>query len=122
MKQYQEGFKNKIAPKFDRESGEFSVKPFRDAQFALAKAAFVKQERQEFFDGAYVDILSDLFVKWLQTDAHCTKEREYLYSCAMALGSIKQQLISYEMYGKNADLFGAAVSQKDTQPNEFEPD
>jgi hypothetical protein len=112
---YRDGFKDKITPKFDQDSNGFSVKPFRDAQFALAKASFAKKEREEFFDGAYVEILTTLFDQWLKTEAHCTKEREYLYSCAMSLGSIKQQMVSYEMYGKNAALVMASTDKQQTE-------
>ena len=43
----------------------------------------------------------DLFVEWLKTDPHETKSREFLYSTAMGLGSVKERLISIETYGKN---------------------
>ena len=87
------------------------MNPFRDAQFALAKKEFTSKERQQFFDGVYVDILSDMFMQWLQTAPHCVKEREYLYACAMALGSVKAQMIQYETYGKNASNILAAKKE-----------
>ena len=108
---FREGFKSKIQPRYDHESGEFSVNPFRDAQFALAKKDFTSKERNEFFDGVYVDILSDMFMQWLKSEPHCTKEREYLYACAMALGSVKHQMIQYETYGRNASNILAAKKE-----------
>jgi hypothetical protein len=112
MNKYKEGFKEKIKPKRNHETGEYVVEPFRDAQFALARAAFAKRDRETFFTDAYTDILSDLFVAWLKTEPHCQKEREYLYSTAMALGSVKEKLLQYETYGANAEYFG---KQKETQ-------
>jgi hypothetical protein len=102
MEKYKKRFEEKVKPKVDHEDGELKVNPFRDAQFALAKAAFVKQDREQFFSDAYADILTDLFVQWLKTEPHCTKEREYLYHVAMALGSVKERLVQIEQFGKNA--------------------
>lgn len=116
---YQEGFKERITPKYDSETNKFVIKPFADAQFALAKAAFSKYEREEFFDTAYVQILSDYFMTWLKTEPHCTKEREFLYSCAMALGSVKSKMIEFEQYGANAaHIQSNAKPNEDTQDNE----
>ena len=57
--------------------------------------------RTEFFDEVYGEVLIDLFIEWLKTDPHETKTREFLYSSAMALGSVKERMIRFETYGKN---------------------
>ena len=59
------------------------------------------RERDEFFDEVYGEVLVDLFIEWLKTEPHETKSREFLYSSAMALGSVKEKMINFEMYGKN---------------------
>ena len=112
MNKYTEGFKEKIKPKYDPERGERTVEPFKDAQKALAKAAFSLKEREEFFTGAYTDILTQLFDSWLKTEPHCTKEREYLYHCAMALGAVKQTMIGYERYGSNVQFMNPQVEKE----------
>lgn len=121
MEQYVKRFKEKNKPEYDREAGENTVNPFRDAQFALARATFVKQERAELFDAAYADILTELFKAWLTSAPHEVKTREYLYSCAMALGTVKSQLINYEKYGKNAafmnNLKGQDAAEDDNDQN-----
>lgn len=101
MNQYKEGFQKRTKPKMNHETGEYKVEPFRDAQSALGKSQFANKEREDFFGEAYSEILSDLFVTWLKTEPHCSKEREYLYHTAMALGSVKEKLIGIEMYGNN---------------------
>jgi len=97
--------------------GEYKpIEPFRDAQVALGRAQFVMREREQFFGEAYSEILSDLFVSWLKTEPHATKEREYLYSTAMALGSVKEKLIGIERYGKNMSF----LNKQDKQSHEGE--
>lgn len=110
MEKYREGFDKKIRPHMNQE-GKVLVEPFKDAQFALQKAIFASREREEFFQGAYVDILTDLFTAWLKTEPHAQKEREYLYTCAMALGSVKKKLIDIETYGKNQKFLNPEIEQ-----------
>jgi len=102
MKKYTDGVREKLKPKMNA-AGEEIVEPFRDAQKALVRAKFVSKEREDFFNEAYQDIMIQLFEKWVTTEPHAVKEREYLYHCCMAMGSVKQQLITYEMFGKNAE-------------------
>jgi hypothetical protein len=111
MDKYKEGFNHKIKPKRDYNTGETVVEPFKDAQLALSRAAFADQQKEEFFNDAYSDILSELFVAWLKTEPHCQKEREYLYSTAMALGSVKEKLISYSMFGRNSAFIGKKAQE-----------
>jgi len=101
MDKYRKGFEAKIKPKMNHETNEYKVEPFREAQVALGRAEFVHREREQFFGDAYSEILADLFVTWLKTEPHCSKEREYLYHTAMALGSVKEKLVGIEMYGNN---------------------
>ena len=100
MQKYKQGIDKKVKPQLQGD-GTYRPNPFAGAQTALAKATFSKKERDEFFTEAYGDILSDLFIQWLKTEPHCTKEREYFYHVAMALGSVQERLIQVEMYGAN---------------------
>ena len=101
MDKYRKGLEQKLKPKMNHETMEYKVEPFRDAQVALGQAQFVQREREQFFNEAYSEILADLFVTWLKSEPHCNKEREYLYSVAMALGSVKEKLVGIETYGNN---------------------
>jgi hypothetical protein len=91
-----------------RESGDKrmtkKVHPDRLAQMALQDATFATDTRNSFFDSAYGDILVDFFLEWLKTEPHETKTREHLYACSMALGSVKEKLISIETKGRNIPI------------------
>ncbi len=82
------------------------VHPERVAQLALMNAQFSKQNRDEFFDEAFGSILVDYFLEWLRTEPHEENKRKHLYSCALALGSVKERLVGYEVYGKNVPHLG----------------
>jgi hypothetical protein len=120
MDKYRKNFNDKVKPKIDPVTKERIIEPFRDAQKALAVASFVKVDRNVFFDDAYSDILSDLFVTWLKTEPHAQKEREYLYHTAMALGSVKEKLIQYETYGFNTQYFPVAEQNEEEKENNDE--
>ena len=77
------------------------VHPDTLAREALVNSEFASRERENFFNDAYGDVLTDLFVEWLKTEPHENKSREFLYSTAMALGSVKERLLQIETYGKN---------------------
>ena len=81
--------------------GNHKIHPEELARVAHVRGHFVTKERDEFFDEVYGEVLVDLFLEWLKTDPHETKSREFLYSSAMALGSVKEKMISFETYGKN---------------------
>ncbi len=112
MDKYKNGAKRKFKPKMDQQTGEYKVNPFVDSQQSLTRAMFSKKERDNFFTEAYSDILVDLFVQWLQTEPHCTKEREYMYHVAMGLGSVKERLIQVETYGFNQESINLSKSQE----------
>lgn len=71
------------------------------AREALVNAEFSSREREAFFESAYGELLVEYFINWLKTEPHETKTREFIYNSALALGDVKQKLISYEIYGKN---------------------
>ena len=77
------------------------VHPDTLAREALVNSEFASRERESFFNDAYGDVLTDLFIEWLKTEPHENKSREFLYSTAMALGSVKERLLQIETYGKN---------------------
>lgn len=112
MDKYKNGAKRKFKPTMDQKTGEYKANPFATSQTALTRATFAKKERDEFFTEAYSDILVDLFVQWLQTEPHCTKEREYLFHVAMGLGSVKERLLNIETYGFNQELIDVNRSQE----------
>ena len=74
------------------------------AKEALIKASFASQERQEFFDDAYGELLVTYFMHWLKTDPHESKTREFIYNSALALGDVRQKLVEYETLGKNVQF------------------
>jgi|TARA_B110000967_G_scaffold182129_1_gene199829 hypothetical protein len=117
MQKYKPGIDKKVKPKLQSD-GSYRPGPFSDAQTALGKATFAKKERDEFFTEAYGDILSDLFIKWLNTEPHCTKEREYLYHVAMGLGSVKERLIQIETYGFNQEFIDQSHLEDEEQDND----
>jgi len=103
MDKYRDNFSDRIKPKMDYSSGigQVKIEPFKESQMALVKSMFAKEEREQFFSDAYGEILTDLFVAWLKTEPHATKERDFLYASAMALGSVKAKMVGIEMYGAN---------------------
>lgn len=103
MDKYKQSFEDRIKPKVDYSSGsgQIKVEPFRESQAALANSMFAKEERESFFAAAYGEILSDLFIQWLKSEPHEDKLRQYLYSSAMALGSVKAKMVGIEQYGNN---------------------
>jgi len=118
MDKYREAFNSKVKPKQNHEDGTYKVEPFRDAQVALGRAQFVNREREQFFGDAYGEILSDLFITWLKSEPHATKEREYLYSTAMALGSVKEKLVRIETYGNNVKYIQQKSQEGEEENNE----
>lgn len=107
MEKYNKAAKRTFKPKMDHQSGEYKASPFAESQAALTRAVFASKEKDEFFTEAYADILVDLFTQWLQTEPHCTKEREYMYHVAMGLGSVKERLIRIETFGFNQETMEA---------------
>jgi len=95
MDKYKETAEKKLTSK---------VHPDRLAKEALVNAEFSSRERERFFNNAYGEVLVDLFIEWLKTDPHESKSREFLYSTAMGLGSLKEKLIAIETYGKNIPI------------------
>lgn len=65
------------------------------------KGEFAKREREEFFNEAYGEILFDLFLQWVQTGVEEKELREHIYHTTLGLGSVKEKLLAYEMFGKN---------------------
>jgi len=99
MEKYRQTAEKKLGN--TRSHGHHKVHPDELARQAHTKGTFATQEREQFFDEVYGEVLVDFFLEWLKTESHETKSREFLYSSAMALGSVKSKMINYEMYGKN---------------------
>lgn len=115
MKKFVDGYEKKLkAPRYQG-TDDTPVEPFREAQKNLIQAQFVDQVRQEFFNAAYLDILVELFGKWLTSEPHCTKEREFYYHSAMALGAVNEMMVRYETAGKNVSYMRAqeALAKKE---------
>lgn len=79
----------------------------QSAQEAIVRGTFADQMKEQFFDTAFGEVLADIFMAWLKTEAHCTKEREFLYATAMALGSVKGKLIDFSNLGRNTQYLQA---------------
>jgi len=43
----------------------------------------------------------DYYIQFLKTEPHEHKSREFIYSCVLALGDVKNKLTQYETFGKN---------------------
>jgi hypothetical protein len=114
MDKYTEHFKKQITPQRNQRTNLNEVDMFADAQGALAKAAFANHERNEFFDMVYCDVLKDIFDAWLKSPAHCTKEREFLYTTAMALGEVKRKMTQYETLASNAAFINQTKVEKES--------
>ena len=99
MDKYRKTAEMKLGNK--KSNGNHKIHPEELARQAHVKGHFAAKERTEFFDEVYGEVLIDLFIEWLKTDPHETKTREFLYSSAMALGSVKERMIRFETYGKN---------------------
>lgn len=83
------------------------------AKEALVKAEFSRREREEFFTGAYGELMVDYYLQFLRTEPHEHKSREFIYSCVLALGDVKNKLAQYEMYGKNVPYMGQQDEDED---------
>ena len=77
------------------------VHPDVKAKEALVNAEFAAREREQFFTGAYGELMVDYYLQFLKTEPHEHKAREFIYSCVLALGDVKAKLAQYEMYGSN---------------------
>lgn len=99
MEKYRETAEKRLNNK--KSYGNHKIHPEELARRAHVKGHFAAKERDVFFDEVYGEVLVDYFIEWLQTDPHETKSREFLYGAAMALGSVKEKMVSFEMYGKN---------------------
>lgn len=83
----------------------------RNDRHAIHLGEFSNKEQTEFFNEAYGDILFDYFKSWLLTTHDDKEQREYLYSCAMALGSLREKLAGMSYLANNIRYQN---SQKDT--------
>ena len=74
------------------------------AKEALVKAEFSNRAREEFFNEAFGELMVDYYIKFMETEPHEHKSREFIYSCVLALGDVKNRLVQYETYGRNVPL------------------
>ena len=116
-KEYEDVAKRRLANKANH--GAHKIHPDVLARKAHVDAEFTSRVLDEFFMSSYGEILVDYFTQWLKTDPHETKTREFLYSCAMALGSVKEQLVRQELYGKNVPVMDD-IKNKAAKANEGE--
>ena len=77
------------------------VHPDLLAKEALVKAEFSGRMQEEFFNEAFGELMVDYYIKFMETEPHEHKSREFIYSCVLALGDVKNRLVQYETYGKN---------------------
>ena len=74
------------------------------AKEALLKAEFTNREREMFFNEAFGELMVEYYIKFMETEPHEHKSREFIYSCVLALGDVKNRLVQYETYGKNVPI------------------
>jgi hypothetical protein len=115
---YVDGQKQKLKDVADRPNLSAEDIFHRSGQAALLNGETSTRYRAEFFDQIFIDILSDHFKQWLLSAPEEVKKREYLYQSAMALGSVKETILRFEMFGKNI----AQQAKQATQSQEGEAD
>ena len=110
-KEYEDVAKRRLANTANHASHK--IHPDVLSRNAHVEAEFTSRVLDEFFMSSYGEILVTYFTQWLKTEPHETKTREFLYSCAMALGSVKEQLVKQEMYGKNVPVIDEMKDKQD---------
>lgn len=93
--------------------GNHETHPEVLAQQAHTRGEFASKVMDDFFTEAYGEVLVDLFTQWLRTQPHETKTREFLYSTAMGLGSVREKLIQMETYGRNVPTLKEMEKEND---------
>ena len=96
------------------QTGQSHTDPTLQYRKALLNAHFASEARTEFMDDAYGDILVDLFIKWIETNPHEERTREYLYSVAQGLGFVREKMVAYELSGKNAEFLNQEKPEEET--------
>ena len=73
-------------------------------QEAKVRGTFASQERQQFFDEAYGNLLVDYFIEWLKTEPSDFTQRDFIYNSAKGLADVQNRLVQFEQLGLNADF------------------
>lgn len=71
-------------------------------QIYMNRGRDAEKVKDEFFDEAYAEIMLDLFLRWTQTHLNEVEFRESLFQNVLALGAIKNKLVEYQRYARNA--------------------
>jgi len=98
---YVDGHKAKLQTALDSSKLSPDVVLLRQSQTALLNGQTSSRYREEFFDQAFIDILSEYFKQWLTSAPEEVKKREFLYQAALNLGEVKSTLLRFEMFGRN---------------------
>ena len=80
------------------------IHPDLKAKEALVRAEFSSRMKEEFFNDAFGELMTDYYLKFMSTEPHEHKSREFIYSCVLALDDVKQRLTQYETYGANVPI------------------
>ena len=80
------------------------IHPDLKAKEALVRAEFSSRMKEDFFNEAFGELMTDYYLKFMSTEPHEHKSREFIYSCVLALGDVKQRLANYETYGANVPI------------------
>lgn len=88
----------------EKSNGIHKTHPEALAQKAHLDGQFASKAMDDFFTEAYGQVLCDLFSQWLSTQPHEVKTREFLFSTAMGLGSVREKLIAIEQFGRNVPI------------------
>jgi len=98
--------------------GEMEERKPHLQQIFAHRGEMAGRKRDEFFDGAYAEIMLDLFMRWCQTELNETTLRESLYHNVLALGAVKNKLSEYQMYARNAPFLMENDEEDEDDNNE----
>lgn len=102
-----------------KEGEQQNRKPHLQQIFAH-RGEVANRERTAFFDEAYAEIMLDLFMRWCQTELGEVSLRESLYQNVLALGAVRNKLVEYDQYGRNAPFLMENDEDEDESEDETE--
>jgi len=116
----QEDMKQRIREKFSYlfKGGELEMRKPHFAQMYINKGEEAGRKRDQFFDDAFVEIMMDLFQRWIQTELHEVQLRESLYQNVLALGAVNGKLDEYQTYARNAAFLIENETKEDEDKDE----
>lgn len=68
---------------------------------------------EHLFSQAHSEIMLDLFLRWAQTDLGETELRESLYQNVLALGAVRNKIVEFSQYGRNAPFILESANEEE---------